>query len=132
MCGITGFLNAAGGMDGGRMLATVTGMADTLQHRGPDDAGAWVDAEAGIALGHRRLSIVDLSPEGHQPMHSASGRYVISFNGEVYNFQELRAELEGELGAPLLHWRGHSDTEIMLAAVDRWGVEAAVRRFDGM
>ena len=93
MCGIAGFI---GGIDGGAegARAVVTSMANALVHRGPDDGGVWVDDVAGIALGHRRLSILDLSPEGHQPMMSASGRYVIAFNGEIYNFNELRKELE--------------------------------------
>jgi asparagine synthase (glutamine-hydrolysing) len=103
-------------------------MVNTLHHRGPDDVGTWADAEAGIALGHRRLSIVDLSPEGHQPMRSVCGRYVISFNGEIYNFQELRRELEG-LGYT---FRGHSDTEVMLSCISQWGIFAAVKRFNGM
>jgi len=103
-------------------------MTDAILLRGPDDSGAWVDADSGIALGHRRLSILDLSPLGHQPMISADGRYVIVFNGEIYNFRQLRDELE-----PLGHaWRGHSDTEIMLAAFTQWGVPEATRRFNGM
>jgi len=103
-------------------------MIDALRHRGPDDSGAWADAEAGIALGHRRLSILDLSPEGHQPMHSACGRYVITFNGEIYNFSALRKELEG-LGHV---FRGHSDTEVMLGCISQWGLVTAVKRFNGM
>ena len=128
MCGFAGFIQSSTVVPGEGMAALAGAMADTLQHRGPDDRGVWADADHGVALGHRRLSIIDLSAEGHQPMHSASGRYVIAFNGEIYNFEVLRRELEREG----FSWRGHSDTEVMLAAFDRWGVEAALRRFNGM
>ena len=101
-------------------------MRDTLAYRGPDDAGLW--CEGPVGFGFRRLSIVDLSPLGHQPMESADGRFVICFNGEVYNFGELREELEA-LGH---RFKGHSDTEVMLAAIGTWGVSQAVRRFVGM
>lgn len=101
-------------------------MADRLTHRGPDDSGEWTDDEAGIALAFRRLSIIDLSPTGHQPMLSPSGRYVIAYNGEVYNFRRLHHEL----GAPPLS--GHSDTEVILLAIERWGLRPAVERFVGM
>ncbi|MGZ5257189.1 MAG: asparagine synthase (glutamine-hydrolyzing), partial [Burkholderiales bacterium] len=110
------------------MTTVVERMADTLFHRGPDDSGTWIDKDAGIALGHRRLSIIDLSPEGHQPMTSHSGRYVMAYNGEIYNFRELRKELERDG----VQWRGHSDTEVMLAAFEAWGVEGALQRFNGM
>ncbi len=103
-------------------------MSTSLSHRGPEDEGVWVDPGTGIAFGHRRLSIIDLSPMGHQPMHSANGRYVITYNGEIYNFKALRQELE-QLGET---FRGHSDTEIMLAAIARWGVEASLKKFNGM
>src|SRR5579885_823118 len=103
-------------------------MAHALAHRGPDDAGAWVDAAAGVALGHRRLAIIDLSPEGHQPMLSADGRYVVVFNGEIYNYRALRQEL----AARGHRFRGHSDTEVLLAAVSQWGLEGALARFNGM
>jgi len=110
------------------MSAIVTAMTNAIILRGPDDAGAWMESDSGIALGHRRLSILDLSPLGHQPMASADGRFIIVFNGEVYNFQDLRAELE-----PNGHtWRGHSDTEVMLAAFRQWGVIEATKRFNGM
>ena len=99
-----------------------------IRHRGPDDAGAWADAQAGIALGHRRLSIVDLSAAGHQPMASDGGRYVLAFNGEIYNHLALRAELEGKGIA----WRGHSDTETLLAGFEAWGVEATLKKTVGM
>jgi len=123
MCGIAGFWGPA--RERG-MRSTAKAMADAIRHRGPDDNGEWCDEPAGIALAHRRLSILDLSPEGHQPMTSASGRYVIVFNGEVFNYEELRGHLSG------WNWRGHSDTEVMLAAVEAWGLEAAVRSFIGM
>lgn len=103
-------------------------MALTLRHRGPDDGGAWVDANSGIGFGHRRLSIVDLSADGHQPMVSNDGRYVMAFNGEVYNYKELQVELE----ACGHTFRGHSDTEVMLAAVCEWGLEKSLQRFSGM
>lgn len=129
MCGLTGFLipnRSPGDLD-----AVAGAMADRLAHRGPDDAGTWVDAEAGIALAHRRLSILDLSPAGHQPMHSACGRYVLAFNGEIYNHLALRAQVEAGAG-PAPGWRGSSDTETLLAAVAAWGLEAALTASVGM
>ena len=129
MCGITGFLDlSAGRMSSAELIPTVTRMADAICHRGPDDLGVWADAEVGLALGFRRLAILDLSPTGHQPMLSADERYVMVYNGEVYNFAELREKLES-LGHT---FRGTSDTEVMLAAIVQWGLEAAVRRFNGM
>ena len=105
-------------------------MSESLIHRGPDSSGEWVDPENGVALGHRRLSILDLSPAGHQPMYSSSKRYVIAYNGEVYNFIELRSELEkGELALDL---RGHSDTELILAVIEAWGLDKAISYFIGM
>ena len=127
MCGIAGFLTSAPGTEAD-LSVTVGCMADELAHRGPDDSGTWVDAQAGIALGHRRLSILDLSPDGHQPMHSASGRYVMVFNGEVYNFWDLRRALESRGHT----FRGHSDTEVMLAAIEEWDIDEALSRFNGM
>jgi asparagine synthase (glutamine-hydrolysing) len=103
-------------------------MADALAHRGPDDSGVWVSSECGLALGHRRLSILDLSPAGHQPMQSATGRYVVAYNGEIYNYGALR----DELGLRGHSFRGRSDTEVLLAAVEEWGFTAALERFDGM
>lgn len=125
MCGIAGFL---GVVAGGTPDAAVALMTDAIAHRGPDADGAWCDPDAGIALGHRRLSIIDLSPLGAQPMASASGRYVIAFNGEAYNYAPIRAELDA-LG---YHFKGHSDTEVLLAGFDRWGIEASIPRFAGM
>ena len=128
MCGLTGFLDFKRSFGAEDMGHLVTRMRDALAHRGPDDAGNWVDPNAGIALGHRRLSIVDLSPLGHQPMTSADGRYVLAFNGEIYNFEALRHELEG-LGSA---FRSRSDTEVVLAAVVAWGLPRALERFNGM
>ena len=127
MCGLTGIFTSRDWTDE-RLTAVTTRMSDTIAHRGPDDSGAWVDGAAGIALGFRRLSIVDLSPLGHQPMESASHRFVVTFNGEVYNHRDLRRELES-VGC---QFRGHSDTEVILAAFERWGIRTSVRRFVGM
>ncbi len=124
MCGITGYLNL-GPMDDADE-AVLTRMSAQLTPRGPDSHGWW--AEAGVGFSHRRLAIVDLTSEGHQPMHSASGRFVITFNGEIYNFKTLRRELE----AAGHGFRGHSDTEVMLGAFDTWGIVPAVRRMAGM
>lgn len=126
MCGIVGFWQSEEASET-ELLATVRSMALALAHRGPDDAGEWADSQPGLALGFRRLAIIDLSPNGAQPMQSASGRYLIVFNGEVFNFGELKRELQG-LG---YRFRGGSDTEVMLAGVEQWGVEPAVRRFIG-
>lgn len=130
MCGIAGFIDFSPNRRKEEMDRLGLKMLNSLRHRGPDDHGLWVDAGKGVILGHRRLSILDLSPAGHQPMLSACGRYVMSFNGEVYNFREIKKELEDAHAAP--YWRGHSDSEIMLAAVSRWGVQKAVERFNGM
>jgi asparagine synthase (glutamine-hydrolysing) len=127
MCGIAGMFQP-GGLGEEGAASTLEAMIGRISYRGPDDRGCWVDAEAGIALGHCRLSIVDLSSHGHQPMQSACGRYVVSYNGEVYNFQELRAELthRGHV------FRGRSDTEVLVAAVAEWGLRQALDRFNGM
>lgn len=128
MCGLAGCIDPQR-RDEAELTELVREMSFRLAHRGPDDAGVLVDATAGLGLGHRRLAVVDLSPMGHQPMVSGSGRYMVAFNGEIYNFRALRAELDrGGHG----FWRGHSDTEVMLAAFDCWGVGAAVTRFNGM
>lgn len=132
MCGIAGFIDSRQMFDTVVAGALVSRMADQLIHRGPDDSGTWCDGDAGLALAHRRLSIHDLNPTGHQPMVSISGRYVIVFNGEIYNFRELRDELEKCTEDRPLVWRGHSDTEVLLAAIDYWGLHKALDRFVGM
>ena len=124
MCGIAGAL----GFREGDPSRLVSDMIASIRYRGPDDAGVWCHPSIGLGLGHARLSILDLSPEGHQPMQSSSGRFVMTFNGEVYNFSELRAELE-QVG---VKFRGHSDTEVMLAAFETWGLDKSVERFVGM
>lgn len=123
MCGIAGFLNYRGSSDSSSLLRS---MAATIAHRGPDDVGVWCEAAHGLGLAHRRLSILDLSPAGHQPMVSPSGRYTLVFNGEIYNHMALREELVGQ------SWRGHSDTETLLAVFDRWGIEASLKKTVGM
>lgn len=127
MCGFVGVIEECREDE---LQATLYRMSSRLAHRGPDDSGIWTDAGNGVGLGHRRLAIIDVSAEGHQPMISADGRYVIAFNGEIYNFQEIRDRLEQE-GLDCT-WRGHSDTEVLLAAVVRWGVKAALLNFVGM
>lgn len=130
MCGFAGFLGfGALGLDS--VPATAQKMGNAIRHRGPDDSGVWHDENGQIALVHQRLSIVDLSPAGHQPMISPSGRYVIAFNGEIYNHQVLRRELE-KTTQPQGGWRGHSDTETLLAGIDAWGFEATLTRAVGM
>jgi asparagine synthase (glutamine-hydrolysing) len=125
MCGIAGVL--------GTLLPDIEprlkAMADTLRHRGPDAGGIWADPAAGIGLAHRRLSIIDLSPQGAQPMASASGRFVLCYNGEIYNHSDLRRELET---VRTIDWRGHSDTEVLVEAIAEWGVDAALARSNGM
>ncbi len=126
MCGIVAVLQQ--GVAPQQWHALLQTMTDPVAHRGPDDAGIWCDAAAGVGLGHRRLSIVDLSPLGHQPMASVSGRYHLTYNGEVYNFADLRHTLE----AAAHRFRGTSDTEVILAAIEEWGLVGAVQRFVGM
>jgi len=130
MCGIAGILRPAGSV-GASHQQLAEQMAATLAHRGPDDCGGWSDVDAGIALGHRRLSVVDLSREGRQPMSSASGRYVIVLNGEIYNHLEIREELMKSQSTDCV-WRGHSDTETLLAGIERWGVHAVLKKIAGM
>lgn len=130
MCGFTGFFANEFDFSLGSLETVVSRMALAINHRGPDDAGAWVDSEVGVALGHRRLSVIDLSPAGHQPMHSVCGRFVFVFNGEIYNHLALRSELQKSGIAPA--WRGHSDTETLLSGFAAWGVTATLQRAVGM
>lgn len=130
MCGLAGFLDIANRRDQQQLQDLVGRMTVTLAHRGPDDQGVWADADAGVALGSRRLAIIDVSPDGHQPMRSASGRYTIAYNGEVYNARDIARALQASDVAPA--WRGHSDTEVILAAIEAWGMEQAIERCNGM
>lgn len=127
MCGIAGLIQASSTSGCGVELTDrVRQMSGAIRHRGPDDSGVWIDASHGVALGHQRLSIVDLSPMGHQPMLSADGRYALAFNGEIYNHLELRSELSD------VPWRGHSDTETLLAAISAYGLPSTLSRAVGM
>lgn len=123
MCGIAGMLGPSAGDE--RLLEA---MAGPIRHRGPDAGGVWSDGEVGVGFAHRRLSIVDLSPHGAQPMASSIGRFVLSFNGEIYNHRDLRAELEGAGAVPPGGWRGHSDTETLAEGIAHW---ALPRRWSG-
>ena len=132
MCGFSGFLTTDS-----KVISfagsVVTGMAMAIKHRGPDDAGTWVDADAGLALGFRRLSILDLTSEGHQPMRSASGRFVMTFNGEIYNHLDLRdLIISTQIVKPTIDWRGHSDSETLLACFELWGLEKTLQKTVGM
>lgn len=131
MCGLTGFLNACNGVNRELAQHWLYDMANAIARRGPDNDGYWIDPDAGFGLAHRRLAIVDLSPAGAQPMVSSSGRYVLAFNGEIYNHQLLRQALERE-GKVVSPWRGHSDTETLLASLDAWGFESTLQRSIGM
>src|SRR5687767_7015823 len=130
MCGIAGIVSVSASLPEEELRREIERMSGTLVHRGPDDEGSWLDAPAGVGFGFRRLSIVDVSPAGHQPMVSSTGRYVIVFNGEVYNFEEIRQELIAAGRAPA--FRGHSDTEVILAAIEAWGLDASIQKFIGM
>ncbi len=125
MCGITGILAPAAFP----FEPTLAAMAEALRHRGPDGKGIWADKESGIGFAHRRLSIVDLSPQGAQPMVSASGRFVLCYNGEIYNHLALRRDLKAATG---IIWKGHSDTEVLLEAIERWGIRSTLERSNGM
>jgi asparagine synthase (glutamine-hydrolysing) len=127
MCGLAGLLSG-----GATPPDCVAAMADRIAHRGPDDRGVWTDSAHGVGIGHRRLSIVDLSASGHQPIVSADARWVLAYNGEIYNHRELRAAVEAVGGAPPGGWHGHSDTETLLQAIAIWGVDATIERCTGM
>lgn len=127
MCGIAGLFAPT---DPARASAAqVQRMLGPISHRGPDGEGVWTDSEAGIGLGHRRLAIIDLSENGFQPMACASGRWLLDFNGEIFNYLTIRKALEAEGGAP--NWRGHSDSEVLIEAIDRWGVERTLQAMEG-
>ena len=128
MCGIAGFLDPRGSCSPQVARDVVAEMTESLRHRGPDDGGVWVDAPAGIAFGNRRLAVIDLTEDGHQPMQSSSGRYALVYNGEIYNFQSLQRELTAR-GHRFL---GHSDTEVLVAAISEWGVESCAKKLIGM
>lgn len=128
MCGIAGLWEPHCGRDAVALALVAERMGEALRHRGPDDDGVFVDAPAGLAFAHRRLAILDLSPHGHQPMQSADARHVIVYNGEIYNFEQVRETLVARGHA----FRGHSDTEVLLAAIVEWGIDGALGRCDGM
>ena len=128
MCGFAGLIDPNRATSASELEATAARLAATLAHRGPDSFGTWCDAQTGVALGHQRLAVIDLSPDGHQPMASRSGRYVIAYNGEVYNFRDLRKQLETSGSI----FTGHSDTEVVLEAIDQWGLDRALDAFIGM
>ncbi len=130
MCGIAGIIDIALRTRDDELRDIAERMASALRHRGPDSSGTWQDATCGIALAHTRLAIIDVSPAGHQPMTSANGRFVMSFNGEIYNHDSIRSELAH--GMQALSWRGHSDTETILAAFSAWGVEQTLSKLRGM
>jgi len=126
MCGFSGFIDPSARRSPSDWCAVLAHMGAAITHRGPDDSGVWLDANVGIGLSHRRLSILDLSPAGHQPMVSVSGRFVIVFNGEIYNHLDLRQQLGTRA------WRGHSDTETLLNSFDALGIEATLKKTVGM
>ncbi len=128
MCGIAGILDRNAALDGREIDRRVGAMVATLHHRGPDDGGRWSDPPAGIGIGMRRLAVIDTSPAGHQPMTSSCGRYVMVYNGEVYNHRDLASKLavQGR------HVQGGSDTAVLLEACAAWGIEAAIERAVGM
>ena len=128
MCGITGFCTFDNKNNFKELNNIINKMSNSLHHRGPDDKGVWIDSDNGVALGHKRLSIIDLSKSGHQPMISNNGRYVISFNGEIYNYKKLKKDLK-ETG---YIFKSKSDTEVILSAIEKWGIINSLKKFDGM
>jgi asparagine synthase (glutamine-hydrolysing) len=132
VCGLAGFLSTSTAVPFAGWQHLLEEMGTAIRHRGPDDVGVWCDADAKIGLVHRRLSIVDLSAAGHQPMASSSGRYIMVFNGEIYNHLELRRELEAADTDGQITWRGHSDTETLLAGIEFWGIEKTLGKAVGM
>jgi asparagine synthase (glutamine-hydrolysing) len=130
MCGLAGFWGGNSALDSAESGGILRAMSRALAHRGPDGHGDWYDQTSGVGLCHTRLAIIDLSAAGHQPMVSSSGRYVLTFNGEIYNHQNIRTQLESVNS--LITWRGHSDTETLLASFEQWGIEASVKRATGM
>lgn len=131
MCGIAGSVGSQSVLDREFPL-DIRHMLERIEHRGPNDSGIWRNEEGSVTLGHRRLSIVDLSDAGHQPMHSASDRFVIVFNGEIYNHRELRRLLESQNASPVKGWKGHSDTETLLACIQCWGLHSTLKNLVGM
>ena len=130
MCGIAGFVASKANVDRQTLSNVISNMTAAISHRGPDDVGIWVDDQRGLSLGHRRLSIMDISQSGHQPMTSKCGRYISTYNGEIYNHQEIRHKIDQEQNA--IPWRGTSDTEVILEAISRWGLNKALQEFVGM
>src|SRR5436190_6764716 len=124
MCGFAGWFDSSRASTSDHLRSVVLEMNDALRHRGPDSAGQWVSSELSLAIGHRRLAIIDLSAAGHQPMQTPDGRFVLSYNGEIYNHATVREELAA------LGWtfRGHSDTETLLYSIATWGVRAGMQR----
>ena len=130
MCGLVGFLYNKDKVDS-EISSQLLSMTRSISHRGPDDDGFWIDEKSRVALGHRRLSVLDLSSAGHQPMHSKSGRYVIAFNGEIYNHLNLRERLDSG-SDNVIEWIGHSDTETLLSCFETWGIDVTLDKISGM
>ncbi|HIN84614.1 MAG TPA: hypothetical protein EYM90_06920 [Phycisphaerales bacterium] len=126
MCGVCGIFDPS---QKTKLNSQLDSMVNTLRHRGPDDCGIWFSLDGRVALGHRRLSVIDCSAAGKQPMESKCGRYTIVYNGEIYNYQTIRKELEQDHS---IRWDGHSDTEVLLEAISTWGFEEAIKSTNGM